>query len=190
MSEAAIAGVVEQVAAPVVAAILEDLHATASAAITRVEQAAPARLEAAETDVKDWAKGLLGELHAVVAHIAQHRSNLGTPAFADKAKQIITDQFRSELNAEVGRLEGEMPKELDGASAAIKYWVGDVLTLLHKLTSAVPDATAASTVPPTQPSASTPPPSGASPTPAASPTSKPSTGTTSSTAPADAKPGA
>jgi hypothetical protein len=146
MSEAAIAGAVTQVAEPIVAAVLEDLHSTTSAAIASAEQTAPARLEAAETDVKDWAEGLLGKLHAVVAQISQHRGNLGTPAFAAKAQQIIAGSFYSELRTEVGRIEAEMPKELDGASPAVKYWAGDVMTLLHKLSPA-PDVDAASSKP-------------------------------------------
>ena len=75
MSET-MAGVVGQIAAPVVAALLEDLHSAASAEITRLEASIPGRLTSAEQDVQDWTGDLLGTLHRLVARIDGARGNV------------------------------------------------------------------------------------------------------------------
>lgn len=75
MSET-VAGVAAQIAAPVVAALLEDLHAAASAEITRLEAALPERLASAEQTVQDYAHDLIGTLHGLVARIEGARGNL------------------------------------------------------------------------------------------------------------------
>ena len=77
MSET-MAGVVGQIAAPVVAALLEDLHSAASAEITRLEASMPQRLASAEQDVQDWTGDLLGTLHRLVARIDGARGNVTT----------------------------------------------------------------------------------------------------------------
>lgn len=71
-----IAGVVGHIAAPVVAALLEELHQLASAEIEKAEATIPARLEAAEQQVQDYAADLVGAFHRLVAHIDQARSNV------------------------------------------------------------------------------------------------------------------
>jgi hypothetical protein len=76
MTQPTLAGVAGQIAAPVVAALLEDLHAAASAEITRLEAAAPARITAAEQDVQNWANDLKTTLHGLVARIEGARANL------------------------------------------------------------------------------------------------------------------
>lgn len=79
------------IAAPVIHALLEDLHTAASAEITRIEAAMPPRIDAAETSVQDWATDLLGTLHGLVARIDSARTNVTTatvptPAPAPAAK--------------------------------------------------------------------------------------------------------
>lgn len=93
MSEQAIAGVVGQIAAPVVAALLEDLHSAASAEITRLEATMPGRLASAEQDVQNWTNELVGAYHGLVARIDSARGNVtaavtppATPAPAPAAK--------------------------------------------------------------------------------------------------------
>lgn len=75
MSET-IAGVAAQIAAPVVAALLEDLHAAASAEIARLEATMPARIDAAETEIQTWTGDLIGAYHRLVAHIDNARTNV------------------------------------------------------------------------------------------------------------------
>lgn len=75
MSET-VAGAAAQIAAPVVAALLEDLHTAASAEITRLEAALPERLTSAEQTVQDYAHDLIGTLHGLVARIEGARGNL------------------------------------------------------------------------------------------------------------------
>ena len=71
-----LAGVAAQIAAPVVTALLEDLHTAAAAEITRLEASMPARIAAAETAVQDWATDLLGTLHGLIARIDGARGNV------------------------------------------------------------------------------------------------------------------
>lgn len=75
MSET-VAGVAAQIAAPVVNALLEDLHSAASTEITRLEASMPQRLASAEQDVQDWTGDLLGTLHRLVGRIDGARGNL------------------------------------------------------------------------------------------------------------------
>jgi hypothetical protein len=95
MTEPTIAGVVGQIAAPVVSALLEELHQTASAEITRLEATMPARIEAAEQTVQDWTSDLIGAYHRLVAHIDSARSNVTAatnpgPTAADTATSSAT----------------------------------------------------------------------------------------------------
>ena len=77
-----IASIAGQIAAPVVAALLEDLHQAASAEISRLEAAMPARIDAAEQDVQDWAIDLKNTLHGLVARIQGARNNVTTATTA------------------------------------------------------------------------------------------------------------
>lgn len=76
MTEQAIAGAAAQIAAPVVAALLEDLHTAASAEITRLEATMPPRIQAAETDIQNWTNELVGAFHGLVARIDSARGNV------------------------------------------------------------------------------------------------------------------
>lgn len=76
MSEQAVAGIVGHIAAPVVAALLEQLHVAASAEIERLEATMPQRIAAAEQDVQDWTGDLMHTLHGLVARIDGARSNV------------------------------------------------------------------------------------------------------------------
>jgi len=78
MSEQAIASAAAQIAAPVVSALLEDLHAAASAEITRLEASMPLRIGAAEKDVQDHVADLHATLHRLVARIEGARANVTT----------------------------------------------------------------------------------------------------------------
>jgi hypothetical protein len=78
MSEQAAAQIIGQIAAPVVAALLEDLHTAASAEITRLEATMPQRIQAAETDVQNWTNELVGAFHGLVARIDGARTNVQT----------------------------------------------------------------------------------------------------------------
>lgn len=111
-------------------------------------------------------------------------------ALEPAAAQLLED-LHSYISGEITRLEDEMPDRMDAAEQAVKYWVGDAKTVLHKFVAKIDELRGgASTVPPTQPSNSTPPPSIASPTPPVSPTSSPKPPTSSSSATTDAKPSA
>lgn len=76
MSET-VAGVVGQIAAPVVAALLEDLHAAASAEITRLEATMPQRIASAEQTVQDWTADAARTFHGLIARIEGARANVG-----------------------------------------------------------------------------------------------------------------
>ena len=52
-------------------------------------------------------------------------------ALEPAAAQLL-EELHADLSAEITRLEAEMPAEVDTANAAIKYWVGDAKTVLHK----------------------------------------------------------
>jgi hypothetical protein len=75
MSEA-VASVAAQIAAPVVSALLEDLHRGFSSDVGHLEATMPAELKAADQRVQDWARALLGALHGGIARIEGARANV------------------------------------------------------------------------------------------------------------------
>jgi hypothetical protein len=71
----------EQAAAPVLAAILEDLHAYASQELTHLGNTMPALLRSASQDVQDAFTTLEQRYHALIARIDAHRNGQVPPGF-------------------------------------------------------------------------------------------------------------
>lgn len=70
------AAIVGQIAAPVVAALLEDVHAYVSTEAARIAAAAPKRLDAAEQEIQDWAHDAADLAQRVMARLDSARGNL------------------------------------------------------------------------------------------------------------------
>lgn len=70
------AAIAAQIAAPVVDALLEDIHAFASAGYERLTKTLPPRLDAAEQDIQDWAHEAHDLAQRVMAKLDQARGNL------------------------------------------------------------------------------------------------------------------
>lgn len=71
-----LAALAAQIAAPVVSALLEDVHAYASAEFERLAKTLPPRLDAAEQDVQDWAHDAHDLGQRLMARLDQARGNL------------------------------------------------------------------------------------------------------------------
>jgi len=70
------AAIAAQIAAPVVDALLEDIHAFASAGYERLTKTLPPRLDAAEQDIQDWAHEAHQFIQHVMARLDAARGNL------------------------------------------------------------------------------------------------------------------
>lgn len=70
------AAIAAQIAAPVVNALLEDVHAYVAAEFERLAKALPPRLDAAEQDVQDWAHDAHDLAQRVMTKLDQARGNL------------------------------------------------------------------------------------------------------------------
>lgn len=70
------AALAAQIAAPVVNALLEDVHAYAAAEFERLAKTLPPRLDAAEQDVQDWAHDAHDLGQRLMARLDQARGNL------------------------------------------------------------------------------------------------------------------
>lgn len=75
MTEQAISAAA-QIAAPVVTALLEDLHQAASTEIALLEATLPDRITAAEVSVQNWVNHATAAFHGLIARIDGARGNV------------------------------------------------------------------------------------------------------------------